>query len=174
MRTVHPAALFGLVLAISMPASAVDGTLFKCTDASGVTTFRLVPCGDESAAASKSELSAASDAEKIADREAISKIGADCVWRAWHINARADTAIRGTETTRLRSEATASANDPEAAVSNGSDLAGQLAAAEDKRTSTLSGQRTDLKHLRKECDKERAAERKRQADRDAARGEAKP
>ena len=169
----HLAALFGLVVAVSLPASAVDDTLYKCTDASGVTTFRLVPCSDESNAASASEASAASDAEKIADREAISKIGADCVWRAWHINARADTAIRGTETTRLRSEAAASANS-DAAVSLDSDLAGQLAAAEDKKTSTLSGQRIDLKHLRKECDKERATERKRQADRDAARVEAKP
>lgn len=170
----HLAALFGLVFAVSLPASAVDGTLYKCTDASGVTTFRLVPCSGESAAMSESESSAASDAEKIADREAISKIGADCVWRAWHINARADTAIRGTETTRLRSEAAASANNSEGAPSSANDLAGQLAAAEDKKTSTLSGQRTDLKHLRKECDKERAAERKRQADRDAARVEAKP
>jgi hypothetical protein len=170
---VYLAALFGLVVAVSLPASAVDGTLYKCTDPSGVTAFRLVPCSGESAAMSESESSAASDAEKIADREAISKIGADCVWRAWHINARADTAIRGTETTRLRSEAAASANS-EAVLPPDGDLAGQLAAAEGKKTSTLSGQRTDLKHLRKECDKERAAERKRQADRDAARVEAKP
>jgi len=169
---VYPAALFGLVFAVSLPASAVDGALYKCTDASGVTTFRLVPCSDASAAASDS--SAALDAEKIADQEAISKIGADCVWRAWHINARADTAIRGTETTRLRSAAAASADKPEAAIPSDGGLAGQLAAAEDKKTSTLSGQRTDLKHLRKECDKERATERKRQADRDAARVEAKP
>lgn len=169
----YPAVLFGLVFAVSLPASAVDGTLYKCTDASGVTTFRLVPCSDAAAAASESESSAALDAEKIADREAISKIGADCVWRAWHINARADTAIRGTETTRLRSAAAASANNSDAAIPPDSDLPGQLAAAEDKKTSTLSGQRTDLKHLRKECDKERAIERKRQADRDAAREQAK-
>jgi hypothetical protein len=168
---IHLAALLGLVIAVSMPASAVDGTLRKCTDASGVTSFRLVPCSDEAATAA-SEADAAADAEKIADQEAIAKIGADCVWRAWHINARADTAIRGTETTRLRSEAAASASDP-ANASTGDDLAGQLAAAEVKRTSTLSGQRTDLKHLRKECDRERAVERKRQADRDAARLEAK-
>lgn len=163
----HLAALFGIFIALSLPTPTVGGTIYKCKDANGDIVFGPAPCADERAS-SASRAAAASSAEGIADRAAISKISGECIWRAWSINDRADTEIRQADTARLRLEvATSARNSTDSETHDG--IVEQLAAAEDRKAATLSVQRIDLKHLRRDCDKQRTAELKRQTDRDAAR-----
>jgi hypothetical protein len=111
----------------------------------------------------------------VSDRAALSSIDGNCAAkrRAIDDNATFELARIEKEVRAFRNEMNISANNY-AGATRDNGIRDQIAGAESRRADVLSNQHRDVVELDKSCEDQLSAERKREADRDAAQAATKP
>lgn len=151
------------------PARA-EQAIYKCAGKDGGVTFSPQPCGKD---AKQVDTSAAlrtgtsPNLQGVSDRAALAAVDSKCQSRIVGINNAAATELRGVEReiARLRAELDRSSNNY-AGATRDNGIRSQIAAAEDRRSTVEHSQNQDLRDAQHDCDADRAAEIKAQADRD--------
>ena len=163
--------LLVLFTAIGVPSLASAAPIYRCTGPTGATVFSQVPCGKDSAevgGSSSAKTAAPVAADPASDKAALAEIDGRC-------KAQSDK-ILDDYSARFAEENASIADLHKRLVVPGADGAEkdpavqkQIAAVEARKTELLGAQDRELATLRNQCQVERNAEVKRQADRDAAR-----
>jgi hypothetical protein len=165
-NAMHRHVLLVLLAAAGLPSLALAAPIYKCKGPTGATVFSQVPCGKDAAAVGGSSSAAASTplADPASDRAALDSIDSRC---------KADSQKLADGYRSKFAEANASIVDlhKRLVVNGEKDPAVQkeIAAVEARKTDLLGAQDSEIAALRNQCQAERNAEVKRQADRDAAR-----
>ena len=151
------------------PAHAAQ-SIYKCAAGKdGGVVFSPQPCGKDAKQVDTSgslRTGTSPNLQGVSDRAALADIDGRCSGRERAINGQAAQEIQAVEgeIARLSDDSKYSANNFAGATrQNG--IRAQYSAAEDRKAATLRIQRTELVDLRKECDQDRLAERKKQEDR---------
>jgi hypothetical protein len=161
-------------LAFGMPSLASAASIYRCTGPTGATVFSQVPCGKDSAEVGAGAKKAATPmaADPVADKAALADISGRCDAQSHKILdnygsrfAEENASIADLHKRSIVSGADGAEKDP--AVQK------EIATVEARKTELLGAQDRELATLREQCQVERNAELKRQADREAARAVAK-
>jgi hypothetical protein len=163
---------FVLVLAALAPCltpAQATQLVYKCAGKDGGVVFSPQPCGKDAKVVDTSgslRTGTSPNLQGVSDRAALADIDGRCNGRAGAINDQANQEIRAAEyeISRLRGEAERSRNNF-AGATRDNGIRAQMSAAEDRKAAAMRTQNTDLTDLRKECDQDRTAERKKQEDR---------
>jgi hypothetical protein len=155
--------------AAALPLFAHAGTIYRCTVAGGATVFSQVPCGKDAATvgpggAAKATMPGAPTADAAGDKAALAVIDGRCDAESHRILdgysvrfAEANASIAD-----LHTQMTApGTGETDPAVQK------KIQALEAHKTELLDAQDRELSTLRNQCQADRSAELKRQADRDA-------
>jgi hypothetical protein len=170
----HRSILLVLLAAACAPSLAGAASIYRCTGPTGATVFSQVPCGKDSAEVGGSSSKAAPTvaADPAGDKAALAEIDSRCKVQSTKILddyrtrfAEANASIVDLHKRLMVPGADGAQKDP--AVQK------EIVAVEAHKTELLGSQDREATALRNQCQAERNAEQKRQADRDAARAVAK-
>jgi hypothetical protein len=161
-----------LVLIAAASAAHAATSIYKCMKSDGSTVFSPAPCGANAKTVDTSRAlmrGTAPNLQGVSDNAALSRIDGDCENRILAIGNRYhdEYAEVGREENRLRWELGASTNNI-AGATRDNGIRSQLAAITQRRADLSIAERKEAADTRKQCDDDRRAELKRQADRDAA------
>ena len=160
--------LLFLVATAGLASSASAGSIYKCAGPTGATVYSQTPCGKDAAAmASNGTKASANPNDAGNDKAALTGIETRC-------DAGSHKIVEGYRT--LFADANASIADLHAklmvqgpdGVQKDADVQRKIDALEAQKTDLLGAQDRELSTLRQQCEVERTAEVKRQADRDAS------
>ena len=167
----HRSILLVLLTAACAPTLAGAASIYRCTGPTGATVFSQVPCGKDSAEVGGSSSSKAAPtiaADPASDKAALAEIDSRCKERSTKILddyrtrfAEANASIVDLHKRLMVPGADGTQKDP--AVQK------EIVAVEGRKTELLGSQDREMAAMRNQCQAERNAEQKRQADRDAAR-----
>lgn len=161
--------LLFLIAAAGLASSAAAGPIYKCAGPTGATVFSQTPCGKDAAAIASNGSKAPTAANDAGnDKAALTEIEARCDAGSHKIVEayRADFAEANASIADLHKHLMvqgAKGVEKDAAVQK------KIDALEAHKTDMLGAQDRELSTLREQCQVERTAEVKRQADRDASR-----
>ena len=157
---------------LSVAAHAAPA-VYKCAGPNGSIVFSQLPCGKDAKAVDTSgalRTGTSPNVEGVSDYAAMGRIDSDCRMSELAIDRRYQDELADVDRriARLRDSMRTSMNNLAGATRN-SGIQAEIASLNDSRSSILERERAERADLRSACDDRRAEERKRQADRDAAR-----
>jgi uncharacterized protein DUF4124 len=161
--------LLVLLAAAGLASSASAGSIYKCAGPTGATVYSQTPCGKDAAAMAPNGLKASANTNDAGnDKATLTGIDARCDSGSHKIVedyrsqfSEANASIADLHKQLMVQGPNGVEKDP--AVQK------KIAALEAHKTDLLGSQDRELSTLRQQCQVERTAEVKRQADRDASR-----
>lgn len=161
--------LLVLLAAVGAPSLASAGSIYRCTGPTGATVFSQVPCGNDSAAVGSGATKATSPivADPASDKAALAEIDSRCKAQSDKIldDYRVRFAEENASIVDLHKRLMVPGED---GAQKDPAVQKEIIAVEAHKTELLGSQDRELATLRNQCQAERTAEQKRQADRDAA------
>ena len=161
--------LLVLIAAAGLASTAAAGPIYKCAGPTGATVYSQTPCGKDAAAiASNGTKTSANTNDAGNDKAVLTAIDARCDAGSHKIVddyrgqfADANASIADLHTHLMVQGSNGAEKDPT--------VQKKIDALEAHKTDLLGSQDRELSTLRNQCQVERTAEVKRQADRDASR-----
>ena len=158
-----------LLAAAGLASTASAGTIYKCAGPTGSTVYSQTPCGKDAAAiasngskANTGANDASNDRAALADIEARCDAGSHKIVDGYRVQfAEANASIADLHKDLVVAGPNGAQKDPV--------VQKKIDVLEAHKTDLLGSQDRELSTLRDQCQVERTAEAKRQADRDASR-----
>jgi hypothetical protein len=161
--------LLFLLAAAGLASSAAAGPIYRCTGPTGATVFSQTPCGKDAATIASNGSTTGSNAnDAVNDKAALTEIDARCDAGSHKIveSYRTKFADANASIADLHRQLMVQGED---GVEKDPAVQKKIEALEARKTDLLGSQDRELSTLRNQCQVERTAEMKRQADRDASR-----